>query len=276
MDKAYTKSFARIYDDVMDAVPYNLWYDYIHQLLEYYQKTPTRVLELACGTGNMALRFARNGYLVTALDKSEAMLEVARNKARKDGIYIDFIKSDVRDFSFNEEFDLVFCLFDSLNYILSLQELKKVFENVNQVLSGDGLFIFDMNTIARLMAIKPGTSIIHGRDYKCTWQDIIDEDKKRWKVKLTIYFEGPDDNRDKPYKEIHEETSFKVSEVTGTLKGAGFKAVEVFNAYTFEKGTDSDNRIYYIASREDFKKKPLTKFKWKLVKFFSGYPVESG
>ena len=130
-NKAYTSSFASIYDDVMGTVPYQVWYDYLKEILDYYQLEARKVLDLACGTGNMSLLFARDNYQVTGVDRSSGMLEVAKQKAREEELEINFIEADLCSFQLGEEkFDLAISLFDSLNYILQLEDLKKVFKNV--------------------------------------------------------------------------------------------------------------------------------------------------
>lgn len=271
-EKVYTGSFARIYDDIMGAVPYDLWYNYLHELLDYYCQKPIRVLDLACGTGNMSLRFAENGYQVSGLDRSREMLEVARAKADDAKKQIDFIQADLRDFRLAAEYDLAFSLFDSLNYILEEGDLKKVFKNVFRALKKEGLFIFDMNTLKRLMSIKPGTTMFSGENYTCFWEDIIDRGKKRWQVRLKIYLDG-DENR--YFEEFHEETGYATGQIVQFLNEAGFQYIDVYNAYTFDRGSDDDNRLYFVAFKDPARvkkksdlKKFLKKIRWRVKGFF--------
>lgn len=84
-NSAYTASFARIYDEIMKSVPYKFWYDYINEIMDYYQLKAEKVLDLACGTGNMSLLYAKNSYQVTGIDRSEEMLKIAGKKARRQG-----------------------------------------------------------------------------------------------------------------------------------------------------------------------------------------------
>ncbi|MFP4660827.1 MAG: class I SAM-dependent DNA methyltransferase [Halanaerobiales bacterium] len=244
--RAYTSSFASIYDDVMGAVPYNLWYDYLHEIMDYYSLTANKVLDLACGTGNMSVLFARDDYQVTGIDISAEMLEFARVKTGQMDENIKFIQSDLRSFSTSSNFDLALCLFDSLNYILDREDLKSVFENVYNSLKRDGFFIFDMNTINRLMSIKPGTTIIKGEDYSCVWEDIIDKSNKLWKVRLKIYHKDTAEY----YEELHQETGYRIDVVKNLLRSTGFKCIDVYSAYTFSKADENDNRIYFVAFRE--------------------------
>lgn len=269
--KAYTDSFASIYDDVMGAVPYQLWFNYLHELMDYYQLKPVKILELACGTGNMSFLFQKKGYQIEGIDGSEEMLKIARKKAKTSGIKIKFHFSDLRRFELAAQYDFIFSLFDSLNYILQLDELKQVFKNVYNVLVPDGFFIFDMNTVKRLMSITPGTSMLNGENYTCFWEDIINKEEERWQVRLKIYL----DNENDYYEEFHEETAYPRKDIINALREVGFQHIDCFNAYTFERGSDHDNRLYYIA----FKKatsarkkgrvvKTLKKIKWRFLHLF--------
>ena len=110
--------FAEVYDEIMADAPYDLWLEYIESIWSTHGFMPVSVLDLACGTGNMSWRLARNGYLVTGLDRSEQMLEIARQKAKDEGLYIRFIKGNMEDFILERQLDAAVCLFDSLNYLL--------------------------------------------------------------------------------------------------------------------------------------------------------------
>lgn len=268
--KSYTASFARIYDDIMTNVPYEFWYEYIQEFLSYYDKNPTKILDLACGTGNMSLLFAPTAKKIVGIDRSEDMLAVAENKARQKEYSINYIQADLKKFEICGKFNLVFSVFDSMNYILSLENLKKVFDNVYRVLEKDGLFIFDMNTINRLMSIEPGTTMFTGDNYTCFWQDIVDKKNKKWQVRLKIYF----DDNDSSFEEFHQETGYPVEWVTRALYEVGFEYIDIYKAFTFNSGNDNDNRLYYIVFKDSsvakdtsFLKKASSRFKWKFMKF---------
>ncbi|MEJ6952383.1 class I SAM-dependent DNA methyltransferase [Natronospora cellulosivora (SeqCode)] len=271
-DRAYTASFATIYDDIMGGVPYTIWYDYLHDIMNYYQFEAKKVLELACGTANMSLLFARNAYQVSGLDISNEMLSIAAKKIESAGQSIDLIQGDLKDFNLKDKFDLVFCLFDSMNYILDINSLQKVFQNTYNVLKKDACFIFDMNTINRLMSIKEGTTVLNGDNYSCIWEDIVDKTNGLWKVKLKIYLYDKGDY----FEEFHQERGYPIRDVIQSLKKVGFKQVDVYNAYTFKKAKEKDNRIYYVAfleERKNYEKPVFLKtakhMKWKVRKIFS-------
>ena len=267
--KSYTSSFARIYDDIMSSVPYDLWYKYLQELLNSYDKDPDKIMDMACGTGNMSLRFAQDHKDIVGIDKSSSMLEIARQKIQKNECDITFFQKDVRNFNFPRQFDFVFCIFDSLNYILNIKDLEKVFSNVYKSLKKNGIFIFDLNTVSRLMSIEPGTTVFSGKNYTCFWEDIIDLKQTTWKVQLKIYF---NDDQSQYFEEIHKETGYKKEDIISLLTSVGFSKVKVYKAFTFDEGKDSDNRLYYIVCKNNLQEKKLSflsrfkkKVKWKLL-----------
>src|SRR5947209_8598616 len=71
----------------------------------------TRVLDVGTGTGRHALKLARQGASVTAIDQSPEMLAVARQAAQHEGLPIDFRLSSLDDgLPFEaHQFDLVIC-----------------------------------------------------------------------------------------------------------------------------------------------------------------------
>lgn len=270
--RSYTGSFASIYDDVMGTVPYKFWYDYLQEIIKYYQLEVSKVLDLACGTGNMSLIFARDNYQVTGVDLSNGMLEVAREKAKEARLKINFIEADLCSFQLEEKYDLAISLFDSLNYILNLEDLKKVFQNVYYSLRDGGSFIFDVNTISRLMSIEPGTTILNGENYTCIWEDIVNKEKKLWQVRLKIYHKDTGEY----HEEFHQETGYKIAELREALQEAGFQDVDIYNAYTFTAASDNDNRVYFVALKNRTRpaERPVLRLvknlKWGVKRFING------
>ena len=270
--QAYTHSFARIYDDIMSGVPYDFWYRYLQELLAYFGREPDSILELACGTGNMSLRFSGKKKDVVGIDISGEMLNIARQKAKRKEKNIKFVQSDIRNFSLERKFALVFSVFDSINYILSLEELDQVFSNVARTVKDNGVFIFDMNTLHRLLSIEPGTAMFTGDDYSCIWEDRVDHEENKWMVKLKIELEGEEEGY---FEEFHQETSYPLETVKKLLKKNGFMTVKIFRAYSFSSASEKDNRVYFVACKEKTSFSVLSllanfcrKIKWSCWKAF--------
>ena len=101
-----------------------------------------KVVDLACGTGELCHLLHREGYSVSGLDISREMLVHARRK----NLGLKFYHKDLRKFSLRPKFHIATCSFDSLNHIMEASELMVAFKNVHHCLGKSGIFVFDMNT----------------------------------------------------------------------------------------------------------------------------------
>jgi SAM-dependent methyltransferase len=115
------------------------------------------VLELACGTGQLTIPVALDGHPTVGLDRSNAMLSVAKKQAASAGASAAFAQSDMRDFALGRAFSLVFVARNSLLHLLSTEDLLAAFAAVRRHLAPDGVFAFDIfNPDVRLLAMPPG------------------------------------------------------------------------------------------------------------------------
>lgn len=114
----------------------------------------SRVLDLCCGSGDLAVVLQASGFQVTGIDGSERMLEYARARAPE----AEFLLEDARTLSVEARFDAVLSTFDSLNHILTVEELESVFRNVHAALADGGLFVFDLNMIESFETLWRGAT----------------------------------------------------------------------------------------------------------------------
>ena len=138
---------APLYDKLMEDVDYESWADYIDEIIQEHYPEAEKILELACGTGSVAISLDELGYYsVTASDLSPEMIDVARNKALKAHADIRFTTLDFLNIDIDEQFDVIFSVFDSVNYLKSDIEVLRMLEQCEQVLKPGGLLIFDFST----------------------------------------------------------------------------------------------------------------------------------
>jgi len=114
---------------------------------------PQSILDVACGEGAFAVKVAKAGFTVTGIDLSDAMLRFARKRAKEEAVDVEFSLQDMRCLPFEESFDLVTCWYDSLNYLLILDDLEKTFTGAARALKKGGFFIFDVNTVYGLAVL---------------------------------------------------------------------------------------------------------------------------
>ncbi len=101
------------------------------------------VVDLGCGRGRHAIPLSRRGYRVTGVDLSDKMLRLARARAAREGISIEWVRGDMREFVRPGAFDACFSLFTSFGYFCD-EENQKVLENVSRSLREGGILLLDL------------------------------------------------------------------------------------------------------------------------------------
>jgi len=142
--KTFFDRIAPYYDRIvqMAGANYILWSKYIKLLLS--QNAPgRRILDISAGTGSLDALLVKEGFDVYAMDVSFAMLKQSLHRGLGGRLVAGSF--DAIPFS-SGAFDAAISTFDSLNTVLSSDELLRVFREVHRVLVDGGVFLFDMNS----------------------------------------------------------------------------------------------------------------------------------
>jgi len=154
---SYVGHHAELYDLFYADKPYEDEASFIHLCIQAYGNGGKKVLELACGTGNHAILLEKCGYEITATDYSVDMLNQAKKKAAISKSKVQFNIQDMRELSHPDSpYDVAICLFDSIGYVVTNENILKVLQGVRRQLKSDGLFIFEFwNAGAMLKGYDP-------------------------------------------------------------------------------------------------------------------------
>ncbi|MCW5971450.1 MAG: class I SAM-dependent methyltransferase [Blastocatellales bacterium] len=201
-----------------------------------------RILDLCCGTGQLASGLVARGYRVTGVDGSESMLAFAKTNAPD----ADFVCADARTFSLPALFDAAVSTFDSLNHILALDELVSVFRRVRAALRPSGRFVFDMNMESEFETggLESRYDIVEA-DHACSVRSSYDKSSrlKRYDVKIYRRERGEWDREELVLMQRY----YLESEVAAALVEAGFGSVEVLDAEHEFDLSISDGRAFFLA-----------------------------
>jgi len=135
--------YAQYYDIYYAGKDYDGECDFIEAAFARFHKTPHTVLDLACGTGNHGLRLRERGYAVTGVDRSAAMLEQCRKKAKARNLDVDLYEQDLRELKLQDRFDAAICMFDAIDYIPENEDLRTTLCAIRSHLQPGGVFLFD-------------------------------------------------------------------------------------------------------------------------------------
>jgi len=157
MNKSFQEKYAKYYDLIYKDKEYEKECDFLEEIFKKNSKNnPKTILDVACGTGGHAIPLAKRGYKVTGIDYSEKMIEIAREKARKYNVNLDFHIMSMREFELNKKFDAIICMFSAIDYLTNYEELKEALNNIKLHMNKDSLFIFDFwNGFAVLNSYSP-------------------------------------------------------------------------------------------------------------------------
>ena len=141
---SYIGRHAELYDLFYAEKPYAEEAAFIHKCIQAHKPGAKHLLELACGTGTHSLLLEKYGYHIIATDYSADMLARARVKAKSVNSSVDFRQQDMCALDVPERpFDVVTCMFDSLGYVATNENITNVLSGIYNHLSSDGIFIFE-------------------------------------------------------------------------------------------------------------------------------------
>ncbi len=185
-----------------------------------------KIIDIGCGTGRHSIELVKRGYQITGIDLSESQLKRAREKAKEQGVEIDFQKRDARDLPFKGEFDLAIMLCEGGFSLMETDEMNfEILKNATKVLNDKGKLIFTtLNGLFPLFhsvkefyksATKEGGAECKG----CSFDLMTFRDYN------TTVFE--DDSGNKEELKCNERY-YVPSEITWLLKTLGYKKIDIF------------------------------------------------
>lgn len=134
-------------EDFRDGQLYDLqdegYYDDYPLIEQWARKLGGPLLDLACGTGRMALRMAALGYQVTGVDITPEMLARAREKAAQQALSIDWVEADARAFHLQKQFRLIYMLENAFQFFLTRADQEAMLACVREHLHPEGCFLFE-------------------------------------------------------------------------------------------------------------------------------------
>ena len=119
---------------------------------------PGSVLELAAGPADHSLELARRGVRAVALDLSPAMCARARDKARREGLALEVVHADMRDFALPQRFGLVITMLNSVCHLMDLDDLVAHLRAAAAHTAPGGLYIMELAHPADVLTMEPRTS----------------------------------------------------------------------------------------------------------------------
>lgn len=221
------EAIAPAYDDFTAHHNYDLWLGELMPKLEKHGIPGKRLLDVACGTGKSFMPMLEQGWQVTACDISPAMVALAREKV---GERVELSVADMRELPVYGEFDLVFCLDDAVNYLLSTEELERALAGMRRNLGPGGLLMFDVNTLETYRTFFAEEVVVERAGKRMIWKGLTGPDVPAGGfAEASLEVEPTDDSGGTPIPpELHRERHFPEAEIRAAIEAVGLECLDVY------------------------------------------------
>lgn len=243
--------FARVYDVLMDNVPYDKWIDRFIEKMDQYEIKGKKVLDVACGTGEFSVRLAEKGFNVTGVDLSEAMLSIAKAKADEFHVSIPFFHQNMIELDTQGEFDSIVIFCDSLNYLEHEEDVQSTFKRIYEQLKSGGLFMFDVHSVFKMEQVfKNATFADPYEEVSYIWNSFEGEEPYSVAHELSFFVKDSETGLYERFEEDHYQRTYPVETFVKWLLEAGFIVKEILADLENEEPTAQTERIMFVAVKE--------------------------
>jgi predicted TPR repeat methyltransferase len=238
---------APFYDHAMRHVDYGEWAAYVNELLTHHGCRPTSVVDLACGTGSVGFELRALGVPVTCgIDRSAAMLRVARERALRAQQPMVFEERDLRHLGRLGPYGAAICMYDSLNYLLETEDLVACLETVHAGLEAGGVFVFDVCTEQNsLRYFRQFSEREAGPDFVYERHAYYDPATRMQMNDFIIHLEG----RAAPLQERHRQRIYRLEEIEAAIGRTALEPLGVFDGFTLQPGSEASDRVHFAVRR---------------------------
>jgi SAM-dependent methyltransferase len=236
------------YDSIADMY-HALWFDWylpaampaLEKLLFNQLKSGSSVLDVCCGSGHVTQELVRRGYRVTGVDNSADLIALAQQQLPE----AEFFVQDVRTLALSSSYDAAVSTFDSLNHILTLDDLQHAFRRVKASLRPGALFVFDMNLHeAYTIDLKQWSVDIHDNSVGLV-RGKYDPVTQRARTEL-MWFSRSQPDRDCWHQKhsVVEQQCYPRDDILAALQSAGFSHIQASMATDLGVDPDLGYRLF--------------------------------
>lgn len=246
-DESYD-AFAYAYDAGLGSTFFEVIEPLLRDVVDRYDDSSRIHLDLACGTGFATQWFAANGYRSFGLDLSLPMLQIARSRTAR------VVASDMRQPGLKRRFSRVTSLYDSLNHLLSESDLERTFREVHDVMTDDGLFLFDMNHPNAYdevwSLVEP--FVAEGDDFRLEIATRYDRRVGRAHGHVTGWARRNGSRVE--IDEMHEQRPYGEKTISRLLRASGLQPIELLHFDPFGQGSSRGKpkiKMFFVVKRKN-------------------------
>lgn len=223
-----------------ETYQYERWTERLLTAARSYGLEGDRLLDVACGTGLSFIPLLERGWRVTGCDLSPAMLELARAKV---GDRAELVVADMRDLPPLGQFDLIWSLNDSLNYLLTAEEMRDTIASMAQSLAPQGILLFDLNTLLTFKSFFCETHLRETDGERLIIRGLMVPDSIEPGSMCEARFEAEGREAD----HVHRQRHFAEPEVRALIESAGLRCLAVLGERDGELEPSVDESVHTTA-----------------------------
>lgn len=230
------ENLAPFYDVLMSHVDYDRWFMVTTCLAELLPKRH-RHLDAACGTGVFAKHLINHGWDVTGMDLSPAMVRIAKKRAPRPPAVV----ADLRAVPFHRGFDMITCLFDSMNFLLTLEDVEVGVRECAGALDDDGILYFDVVTERMVTEYFEGQEWEEDNaTFSSRWRSTYDRTTKIAETRIRV---------NRGHESVVRERIYELDDIREAVRRAGLRLLAVHDARTWASTTSKTVRVDIVAAK---------------------------
>ena len=211
----------------------------------------SRILDVGCGPGRIAIPLAKRGYRLTGLDFSGDLLKSAGQKATRADLEIEWIQGDMRRIGVRNRFDAAISIFTSFGYFADQEGDLQTLLSVRQALKKNGKLVLDLENPAQVLKLikaqagQPDLSLLDKRGGQVESLTEYDELTRRVTINLKL----------KPGSELetrHIQAShhlYNLPEITELMEKAGLQVRAVFGDFDLNQFSRNSERMVILGTQ---------------------------
>ena len=240
--ESYTE-FALIYDELMTDIPYDTYVDLIS--LAAGGIKGKKIIDVGCGTGLLAVKLAKAGALVTGVDLSRDMLNIAEKRANDLSLKIDFLEKPMQEIEGQEQYDAAVIAIDSLNYLPDRKSVLNTFIGIHSVLKSGGMLMFDVHSTFKTDVIFMEGPFTYDNDRISYIWNTEEGDEEHSVLSELSFFVKEESGLYRRFNERHVQKTFHVFEYVDLLQKGGFTIERIFADWEDEPPHEESERIFF-------------------------------
>jgi len=246
---SFGEKYSDIYDIIYSDKDYEKECDFLEEIFSKFGDKISSILDLGCGSGGHSIILSNRGYKIVGVDRSPYMVKKAREKAKKECL---FLEHDIRNFRMNREFDAVISMFAVASYQIENDDVISFFRTAFEHLRSGGLFTFDFWFGPAVLNEKPQVKIkeINHQNLKIVriTEPRLDILSNTVDVNFKVFIIDKNNNIVEDFEEKHRMRFFFVKELVYMLENVGFSEPKFFPFLDLQRNpNDSDWNVSCVS-----------------------------